>query len=508
VARAVAVRSFVLARNSGDLLPLDPTRLTRIAVLGALAADARVQGGGSAQVTPPHVVAPLDGLTAALPPGVEVRYAVGADPRPRLPAAGGPQWTAVEPAWRFTATLRDHDGEALFRTGLGTAALRWLGDLPPGVPPAALGAIEIAGRYVPDVTGAHTFAINGSGLFRLTVGGKTLFEGPVFPPGADPAAGFFEPGERRVTIELTAGEPVDVELTQEVVNEALAAMVWVTLGHAPPGPEPDELLATAVAEAAAADVAIVVVGTTEEVESEGFDRATLALPGRQDELVARVAAANPRTVVVVNAGAPVELPWAPLVPSILLTWFPGQEAGHALADVLFGAAEPGGRLPTTWPRRASDCPVLSVTPVDGTLAYDEGVFIGYRGWQRSGVAPLFPFGHGLGYTTWAYESLAVQPGDGLGTATVTVRNTGARAGREVVQVYLGPADPDPGRPVRWLAGFAGVTAAPGEAVTVRVPLPERAAQIWQGGWRTVAGRYLVEAGRSVEDRPLSTPLEV
>ncbi len=171
----------------------------------------------------------------------------------------------------------------------------------------------------------------------------------------------------------------------------------------------DELLDEAEAVARASDVAVVVVGTTEEVESEGFDRKTLALPGRQDELVRRVAAANPRTVVVVNAGSPVELPWADEVAAVLLAWFPGQEAGGALADVLLGVAEPGGRLPTTWPVVAADCPVLSVTPSGGKLRYDEGVFIGYRAWQRAGVAPRYPFGHGEGYTSWAYEQLKVRP---------------------------------------------------------------------------------------------------
>ena len=187
-------------------------------------------------------------------------------------------------------------------------------------------------------------------------------------------------------------------------------VVSLTLGYAEPSGTPDELIAEAVVAAAEADMAVVVVGTTEEVESEGFDRTTLALPGRQDELVRRVAAANPRTIVVVNAGSPVELPWADEVAAVLLTWFPGQEAGHALADVLLGAAEPGGRLPTTWPVVAADCPVLSTTPVDGVLPYDEGVFIGYRAWDRAGAVPRFGFGHGLGYTSWAYEPPGPAPG--------------------------------------------------------------------------------------------------
>ncbi|GAA1823220.1 hypothetical protein HC028_15680 [Planosporangium flavigriseum] len=282
-----------------------------------------------------------------------------------------------------------------------------------------------------------------------------------------------------------------------------------TLGHAQPGPTADELIEQAVEAAASADVAVVVVATTLEVESEGFDRDSLALPARQDELVARVAAANPRTVVVVNTGSPVLMPWASDVAAILLTWFPGQEAGAALADVLLGAAEPGCRLPTTWPRRAEDCPVLSTTPVDGVLRYDEGIFIGYRAWQRAGVEPLFPSGHGLGYTTWEYESVVVEPeADSLGAAVVTVRNTGERAGREIVQVYVAPESPDPSRPARWLAGFAVASASPGEAVAVRIPLPQRTVQIWDGGWRTVPGGYIVEAAHSIADRRVATTIEV
>ena len=277
-------------------------------------------------------------------------------------------------------------------------------------------------------------------------------------------------------------------------------MVSLTLGYGAPTATPDELLTEAEAVASAADVAVVVVGTTDEVESEGFDRTSLALPGRQDELVRRVAAANPRTVVVVNAGSPVELPWADEVAAVLLAWFPGQEAGHALADVLLGATEPGGRLPTTWPVTAADCPVLSVTPVDGVLRYDESVFIGYRAWERSGVTPRFAFGHGLGYTSWAYEGLAVQDlTTGRAAVTVTVRNTGSRAGREVVQVYAGPASPDDRRPRRWLAGFASVSAGQGETATVTIELPERVFQVWDGGWTTVPGEYVIEVAHSLDD---------
>ncbi|MDQ7902942.1 glycoside hydrolase family 3 C-terminal domain-containing protein [Phytohabitans sp. ZYX-F-186] len=492
VAREIAARSFVLARNSGGLLPLDPARLRTVALSGALAADARVQGGGSALVQPARVVSPLDGLSAALG-GATVTYSVGADPRRRMPVARGPQWSGI------TGVLRAADGRELFRASLPTAYVRWMGDPPPGVAPDEIAELALSARVTPSVGGAHELAIVGFGDFTLTAGGRTLFEGSLYRD-RDESAVFRGPAEQRFPLDLAAGEPVDVVLTQRGGNPGFVSFA---IGHAPPSPGPDALLDEAASAAAAADVAVVVVGTTEEVESEGFDRTTLALPGRQDELVSRVATANPRTVVVVNAGSPVLMPWADEVAAILLTWFPGQEAGAALADMLLGAAEPGGRLPTTWPRHDRDA--LPVTPTDGALPYDEGVFLGYR---ADPADPLFPFGHGLGYTDWAYESLSIEDGGEAVTVTVTVRNAGARPGREVVQVYIGPSTPDPSRPRRWLVGFAAAEAGPGEAVTVRVPLPERAFQVWDGGWRKVPGSYLVEAAHSVADRRLTAELTV
>jgi beta-glucosidase len=485
VAREIAARSFVLARNAGGVLPLDPPAVRRVAVLGALADDARIQGGGSAQVTPVHAVSPLAGLTAALP-DAEVAYAVGADPRPHLPPARGLQWTPI------TATLRDTGGGELYRADLDAAAVRWMGGLPAGVDESALDAIELSATFTPAVGGTHHLSVIGFGLCTLTVGGKVLFDGPLYDESEDEATTFLSPVEHRVPLTVEAGRPVDVVLSRRVF-EGTADFVNVALGHGAPVAADEELLDEAAAVAASADVAVVVVGTTEEVESEGFDRTTLALPGRQDDLVRRVAAANPRTVVVVNAGSPVLLPWADEVAAVVLTWFPGQEAGAALADVLLGAREPGGRLPTTWPRRAEDPPVLSTTPVGGVLAYAEGTAIGYRGWTAE---PLFPFGHGLGYTTWEYESLSVDDG----VAVVTVRNTGPRPGREVVQVYVD------GR----LAAFATAVAGPGESATVRAALAPRAVQEWvEGeGWRPVPGTHRVTVAHDVTDVRLAVELSL
>ena len=504
LAREIAARSFVLAANPGRLLPLDVAELSSVALIGALGREARVLGGGSATVFPERIVSPLDGLSAALPDGVKLSYAIGTNPRTgKLPAASAPQWTGMQ------ATFRDHAGTAIYQTPLATGAGRWM-QMPGGVDAAAVATVEISGRLTAEDDGEHQLGIRGIGRFTLTAGGRTLFDGTVRPESGDLAAVFLAPPEERVGLPLMARAELEVSLIQQVRLAREFPVVALTLGYGAPIATADELLAEAEAVASAADVAVVVVGTTDEVESEGFDRTSLALPGRQDELVRRVAAVNPKTVVVVNAGSPVELPWADDVAAVLLAWFPGQEAGHALADVLLGATEPGGRLPTTWPVTASDCPVLSVTPVDGILRYDEDVFIGYRAFERSGIAPRFAFGHGLGYTSWTYEGVAVQslpkPDVTMGElaavrakVTVTVRNTGHRAGREVVQVYAGPASPDDRRPRRWLAGFASVMAGPGDAVTVTIEMPERAFQVWDGGWTTLPGEYVIEAAHSLDD---------
>jgi beta-glucosidase len=525
LAREVARRSFVLAANAGGVLPLDASGLGSLAVIGALAKDARVLGGGSATVFPEHVVSPLEGLAAALPDTVRLTYAFGADPRTgKLAPAKPPQWTGLRA--RFT----DAAGASLYETTLATGRGRWM-EMPAGVDPAAIAAVEISGRLTAEVGGEHQLAIRGIGRFTLTAGDQVLFDGEVRPDSDDMAMTFLSPPEQRAVLTLAAGDGVGVSLTQPVSLTPGFAVMSLSLGYGPPIGEPDELLAEAEQAARDADVAVVVVGTTDEVESEGFDRTTLTLPGRQDELVTRVAAANPGTIVIVNAGSPVELPWADEVAAVLLAWFPGQEAGHALADVLLGAAEPGGRLPTTWPVREGDCPVLSTTPTAGVLAYDEGVFIGYRAWdrgvrgvgplantaggsagtesprsvpERTAVAPRYPFGHGLGYTDWQYERLTAD----RGTVTVTVRNTGSRAGREVVQVYAGPVEADETRPRRWLAGFADVTAGPGESATATIDLPGRTWQVWADGWQTIAGEYRLEAAHSLADVRLQATIAI
>ncbi|MET9832949.1 glycoside hydrolase family 3 C-terminal domain-containing protein [Streptomyces sp. NPDC006385] len=498
LAREIARRSFVLVRNQGAL-PLRPNGT--VALIGAAARDARVLGGGSATVFPARIVSPLDGLTAALPEG-SLTYALGADPNTEL--------SVFDTGFELRAVCRDADGNVIGSDSAPGGQLKWMGPsaLPEGVTLERLHTVELTGTFTPRESGPHTFGIQGIGSFTLTIGAATYFDDVQNPAKDDPFITFFGAPTPRAQVELTAGEPVDVSLTYVVEPPADAPMpaIIFALAHQDPHRDPDDLIAEAVAAARDADTAVVVVATTERVESEGFDRRDLRLPGRQDDLVRAVAAANPNTVVVVNSGSPVELPWREDVAAVLLSWFPGQEGGAALADVLTGAHEPGGRLPTTW-GSLTDAPVTQVVPSAGELAYTEGVFIGYRAWEKEGRVPSYPFGHGLGYTDWTYESAEAEGT----TVTVRVRNSGRRAGREVVQVYLAPSEPDADRPARWLAGFAGVEAGPGETVEAVVELPRRAFETWDektNAWTFVKGSYEIQVGRSIADRRVTAAINV
>jgi beta-glucosidase len=498
--RATAAASFVLARNaapgpdgSTPVLPLD--RSATVALIGPNAAHARTLGGGSATVFPLYTVSPLDGLRAAF---ADVRHGIGVRASTRV-APIGSELLADPAEVRFIG----HDGGVRGSEERDTGAFTWMNRYDEGLPIADVAAVEFHGRLRAAEAGEHRIGCSGVGRFRLELDGREAFDGPLeLPPGADPVEGMMRPPQHSVAVTLAAGQELGVVARYEPAADASFEVTVTTfqINAEYVGSSDDEELARAEELALQADVAVVVVGTTEEVESEGFDRDSLALPGRQDELVRRVAAANPRTVVIVNAGAPVLLPWADDVPAVLLSWFPGQEAGHALADVLTGAAEPGGRLPTTWPLAGEGLP--SATPVDGVLPYDEGLFVGYRGYDRDGRAPRYPFGHGLGYTSWEYLD-ATAVGD---TLHVRLRNSGARRGHEVVQVYASRPDSAIERPPRWLVGFGGVEADPGEEVTATIELSRRAFAHWDGGWQVEPGAFRLEAGRSSRDLRVAAEL--
>ncbi|MFJ5829320.1 beta-glucosidase [Streptomyces sp. NPDC093089] len=491
--RRTVAAGAVLLRNDG-VLPLDPGGLGTVAVIGEHAASPRVQGGGSAGVFPSAVVTPLAGIRACLRGRGRVTYTAG-------PSADAPP----EPldAGRCTDPRSGEPGlllRCLDAEGRELRAERRLSGrlLEPELAPDTH-TVEIRALLRPDTSGAWTFGIGGFGRMTIEVDGHVILDG-THPRGTDdPAIVHVTPPLHTATSWLERGRHVHLVARRELVPGSGRATV---LAAAPPRRAPDEALAEAVAAAREADAAIVVVGTTEHDETEGYDRTHLSLGDAQNDLVRTVAAANPRTVVVVNSGGPVELPWRDEAAAVLLAWFPGQEAGAGLADVLFGRHEPGGRLPTTWAATLADAPVTRTRPVDGRLDYAEGLHIGHRAWLRAGTRPAYWFGHGLGYTTWEYGQVdapaRVEP-DSSFTVRAEVRNTGTRPGREVVQVYLARADSAVERPARWYAGHAAVHAEPGRSVVAEVVVTPRALRHWSpgdGGWRVEPGTYRLIVGRS------------
>jgi beta-glucosidase len=475
---------------------------------------ARTLGGGSATVFPPYTVSPLAGLHNALGPDVTIRHGRGGRSTNRLPTAPPGLLRRSDGSEGVEVRFLAANGTVVGTEERNAAAYNWMNTVGDGIPIEELTAVEVYARARADQDGTYLIGASGVGRFRLTIAGEVRFDTRItLPPGADLVEGLMRPPQEAVPIPLRSGEEVEVVLRHEPepagsLGDTHAPVVAFQLNVALEADD-DAELEEAVAMAREADVAVVVVGTTEEVESEGFDRTSLALPGRQDELVRRVVEANPRTVVVVNAGAPVLLPWADDVPAVLLAWFPGQEFGNALADVLLGVAEPGGRLPVTWPATEDGLP--STQPVDGRLSYDEGLFIGYRWYEHEDREPRFRFGSGLGYTTWDYLS-ADTADTGQGTAvTVRVRNSGTRRGREVVQVYAGRPDSAVERPLRWLVGYAVVDAEPGAETEATVSVPTRAFQYWDPAthrWTDEPGTFRLHIGPSSGVLPLVRNVDV
>lgn len=494
--REAAIAGTVLLANDG-VLPLDAASLGGIAVIGHNAREARTQGGGSATVLPEHITSPLDGIRAAFP-GADVRYELGAvvqEGVSEIPLARLTNPVTGDPGVRVT--FFGADGAEIFAEDRRSTALVWFGG---DAPIVASRRVTLEGLYTPEESGEILLGFAGANPGRLWVDGELLVDDVPVIEGTDLGAAFLNPPSLTAPVTVTAGEErrilAEIRLAQD---GPLLGALSLTVGIAPDDSDPDGLIARAVEAAAAAEVAIVVVGTNSKVESEGYDRPDLDLPGRQDDLVRAVVGTGTPTIVVVNAGAPVALPWADDVAAVVQGWFGGQEFGSALAAVLSGAAEPGGRLPTTWPAALAEVPVSDVTPQDGVLHYEEGLHIGYRAWLKDGVQPAFPFGHGLGYTTWSW-GVAQRDGDAL---EVTLANTGARAGKQVVQVYAERPDSSVERAERWLVAFATVEAAPGETVTARIPVPARRLAHWAGEWIVEPGAYTLRAGASVADLPLS-----
>lgn len=492
--RRAGAEGTVLLKNEG-VLPLDPKRLKKVALIGPNARTAQIMGGGSAQVNAHYRVTPYEGIQAWLGERVVLGYEAGCSNHKLLPLLQGP----------LTAEYfngRGLSGEAVSGTSL-TQAEVWFSEPAPGVSADNFSA-RLSTRFTPVEDGEHHFGLVSAGLSRLLVDGRLVVDNwSAWKQGET----YFGAGSEEATgkLALRAGQAYEVTIEYATPAEGVMGIRAVRAGVTLP--MGDEHIERAARLAADCDVALVFVGHNGEWDTEAVDRPHMDLVGRQNELVSRVASANSRTVVVLQTGAPVALPWLDAVAGVLQAWYPGQEAGNTIADVLFGAAEPSGRLPQTFPVRLEDNAAHGHYPGgNGRVRYGEGIFVGYRHHDTKHIPPLFPFGFGLSYTSFAYGNLrlsaeALQPEDTL-TVTLDVTNTGQRAGQEVVQLYVRDEQSSLPRPEKELKGFLKVDLAPGETKTVTLTLGMRALAYFddaRAAWVAEAGRFEVLVGSSSRD---------
>lgn len=490
--REIAADGFVLVENSG-VLPIKPTA-SKVVVIGSHAIDGRIGGGGSATTIPHAPISPVVGLTNNAPSNVTVTKTVGYHSVDEMYSLPLEQIESPSGAAAIEIHWIDEAGKTLLIED------RFAGQYVGMSEPVSDATKKIIGytTFTAAESGVHRFGIAGIGFCKITIDGQVAMD--VYNPvkGNDILDALLNAPEKVVDIELQSGQ--SISLVYEYIKDFTFdfGAIGVLFGYRAPRNTAEMDLQLAVEAAQEADVAIVVVGTTSHVESEGFDRSSLKLPGRQDELVRAVAAVNPNTVVVINAGSPVEMPWRKEVAAVLLTWFPGEEYGNALADVIYGSREPGGRLPTTWGATLEDAPVSDTDPTNGALIYSEGLNIGYRAWAKAGIQPAYHFGFGLGYTSFELSDLWVGTKDGSPAVSVDLTNTGDRTGRDLVQVYLRKPDSQVNRAELWLAGFAKVTVNAGETKRVEIELDSRRFAHFADGWTVETGTYEVFVSRSAD----------
>jgi beta-glucosidase len=524
VAYRGALESQVLLKNRAGLLPLDRTRVKTIAVIGPNAHPAVPTAGGSAQVLAFETRSVLQGLSDKLGGQATVTYAAGVPTLKALSAqthfhtaegapgitvetfedehlAGKPRARRIEPLFTRGSPINLADPDTF-------AALE---NLSAEELAATFGRTEPTrerwtGWYTPDAAGTHTVFVQDAAGYRLLLDDRLIID-----------------SSRVAKASLT-----QVRLTLDVRPHKVVFEQTGTGGIGPPfwrvGIVHDGTLVDPLARelAARADAVILAVGWNAELEGEAADR-EFALPTGQDELIRVLAAVNPNTIVVLNSGGAADVtPWLDDIGALIAVWYPGEQGGRALADVLFGDATPSGRLPISWERSPADNPSFgnyyyNDAARPNAIVYREGVFAGYRGYQRSGTQPLFPFGYGLSYTSFRYDGLHVQPLAATGRAPALfkigfdVTNTGARAGAEVAQLYLGEDHARVARPPRELKGFARVELQPGETRHVELTLNARAFAYYDtqtARWHADAGPYTLEVARSAQAPQLRTTLRL
>jgi len=508
LARKAAEASIVLLKNSKGLLPLDRTKLNKLAVIGPNAEESRLGGGGSASVTAGYSVSPLRGLQDYCGQAVEIGFVEGVGMKGNLPIVGS-QYLTTTDSDRTVSGLR---GEYFNNFELQGKPSRvridervdfsWGWAAPCSDIDKTRYSVRWTGRIHAPTTGTYRIGVTcHEGGFRLFVSGKAAID-KWEKPGSDTFEAVFSRRSESVDVRMDEGSSCDIRLEfQKWGNKNAIRLEW----KVPGGRDPID---DAVRLASASDAAIVFVGLSNLFEGGMNDRKDISLPEGQDELIRAVAKANAKTIIVLINGTPIAMPWLEGVSSVVEAYYPGQEGGGAIARVLFGDVNPSGKLPETFPKRLEDNPSHGFFPgAKGRVSYEEGIYVGYRHYDTKGIEPLFPFGHGLSYTTFEYSSLQIKPStDGGIRVTLDVENTGKTPGAEVVQLYVKDVEASVDRPEKELKGSEKIALEPGETEEAQIHLNRDAFAFFspeKNQWVVEEGEFEILVGASSRDIRLS-----
>jgi beta-glucosidase len=496
--RRAAGEAIVLLKNENAILPIKPAK--SIAVIGENARWSQILGGGSSSVTPHYVISPLEGIRSRAPQGTTVGYAPGCFIHRSLPAPDPDTLTSNDGQAGLLVEIfdsLDFSSQPVFTQQNNRPQFGWFSDSVPNVNQSKF-AVRVTGFFTPKESGQHTLSLGTVGRGRLFVDGQEAIDNWTEPAPY---------GQKTTTMALLAGQKYAIRIDYNWEGNPM----WRSLsfGHLPP--HSADMMLEAVELARHSDIVVVVAGLTAEWESEGFDRVDMKLPGQQDELIARVSAANPNTIVVLNAGSPLEMPWIEQVKAVVQLWYNSQEQGNALADILFGDVNPSGKLPITFPRRLQDNPsYLNFPGENGKVFYGEGLFVGYRYYDKKETKPLFPFGHGLSYTSFAYTQLKINSEFTLQAGldvSITITNTGKLEGKEIVQLYVTDLRSSLVRPIKELKAFKKISLQPGEEKNVSFHLDQEAFWFYNPAvknWVTEPGEFDILVGSSSQDIRLTS----
>jgi len=503
-ARDIAAEAVVLLKNDG-VLPLDINRTLKLAVIGANAVSQHAEGGGSSEVKALYEITPLEGLRRKGGRMVAITYVPGY----RENDDGHADFEPIGEAWLQTfdpqSGIRCWQAEYFNNPRLEgpptamraekTLDFNWRDGAPaPGLPVEGFSARWTA-DVRPTAAGTYRLALLSDDGSRLKIDGRVVLD----------HWGDHGEEQKETRVELEAGRTYRFEVEYyDAIGGAMIRLGWIRPDARAADPETE--FAEALQAARAADAVLVFGGLSHRYDQEGVDRRDLRLPGRQNELIAAVAAANPRTAVFLTGGSAVEMPWIDRVPCVLQAWYAGMEGGAAFAAIVFGDVNPSGKLPITFPRRLEDSPAHRIGQyTDQDCEYREGLLVGYRYYDTRNVAPLFPFGHGLSYTEFTYRNLRVDPTNL--SAHVEIANTGRRKGQEVVQLYIHDVESRLPRPTKELKGFEKVELAPGETRMITFQLNERDLAFYDDAarrWVAEPGEFELLVGSSSRDIRLRT----